>query len=545
MRECSLLPPTQEDGLSDPPPLRPGLELPVLLGSGVGYALADLLDRLEAALGEEYTLAVVDKEEDLLAASGLRQTHAHKKNILWVNAPDAEKALKTLHQWQLGHKGLPFRCLAHPAYQRLDRAYYGEIRRSLEASARINFWEKTRYAKFKGDAPRILLITSGYFLIGELEAACRRLNLDYLLLELPEGETAAGMFMEQLLQAIIHFRPDFALTINHLGVDREGVLLDLLERMELPLASWFVDNPHLILYRYTNVFSPWCVLFSWDEDNIESLRARGFAHAHYLPLGTDHTRFVPQSPAAQQKYACRQWNCRVSFVGNSMLHKVAGRLRNADPPADLRARYPEIAAAFALSQERSVIHFMEQNYPELLPSWHSLDTPERQLSYETLITWEATRRYRLEQVQAILPFEPLIAGDNGWLSLLPNKNWRYHPELSYYADLPHFYPFSQVNFNCTSQQMKGAVNQRVFDVPAAAAFLITDWRAQMEKLFEPGKEVICYRSPEEAADLIAYYLDHPEKKQAIIRAARRRVLAEHGYERRLQAIITAMRALYA
>ena len=69
-------------------------------------------------------------------------------------------------------------------------------------------------------------------------------------------------FVEELLRAVVEFKPDFVFTVNHLGVDREGVLIDLLARLELPLASWFVDNPHLILYVYDRLNSPWTSIFT-------------------------------------------------------------------------------------------------------------------------------------------------------------------------------------------------------------------------------------------------------------------------------------------
>ncbi|MCL1889874.1 MAG: glycosyltransferase [Desulfovibrionaceae bacterium] len=521
-----------------------GEELPVLLGSGLGFALETVLEYLEKTLGADFSLAVVDKEDDLLKATGLRRKYARNSNILWVEDATPEEALKKLGQWQLRNSLKPFRCLPHPAYLRLRPDYYGEIRKNLEKSARLNFWEKARYSKFTEKKPKLLLITSGYFLIGEVEMACRRLGLECRLLDMPDTEVAANSFIEQLLNAVLTLKPDFALTINHLGVDREGILPDLLARLELPLASWFVDNPHLIIYNYNNMVSPWISLFSWDADNLPSLIAMGFEDVHYLPLGTDAARFNPPGPDTPR--GPQSWRSRVSFVGNSMVQKVDARLKKAAPPEDLRERRQEVAAAFAQSRENSVRTFLEQAYPELLPSFLALDSLERRLSYETMITWEATLLYRLNCVKAILPFGPLIVGDQGWFRLLgQNTGWRYHQELSYYTDLPLFYPCSEINFNCTSQQMKGAVNQRVFDVPASASFLITDWREQIDTLFEPGKEVICYHSPEEAGELTRYYLEHPEKRRTVISAARRRVLREHLYEHRLEELISKMRARYA
>ena len=88
--------------------------------------------------------------------------------------------------------------------------------------------------------------------------------------------------------------------------------------------------------------------------------------------------------------------------------------------------------------------------------------------------------------------------------------------------------------------MKGAVNQRVFDVPATGAFLLTDYREQVENLFEPGREIICYHSPEEATDLARRYLARPQDRLAVAAAARARILAEHSYEHRVRALMDRM-----
>ena len=102
-----------------------------------------------------------------------------------------------------------------------------------------------------------------------------------------------------------------------------------------------------------------------------------------------------------------------------------------------------------------------------------------------------------------------------------------------------------MNFNCTSAQMKGAVNQRVFDVPASGAFLLTDYRRQIEELFEPEKEVVCYHDPEQATDLAAFYLKNDTARQAVVTAALQRVRARHQYEHRLEYICRTMRSVYA
>lgn len=511
--------------------------LPVLLGSGLGHALRHLLNVFSGPV------AVVDKEADILAITHLKESLAlaDRKRVFWVCAPTSDEALRALTLWQNENEGFPLLPLPHPFYLRLDRPFYAALREAISASARFDFWSRARAPRFVASPPRLLLITSQYFLMGEVALACQRLGIPHHLLRLPDGSLACTEFVEALLKAVLAFRPDCVLTLNHLGVDREGVLTDLLERLQLPLASWFVDNPHLILHLYHKLVSPWTTIFSWDADNIPSLKDMGFTHTFHLPLGTDVQRFRPQRTTRHT-----HWRAPVSFVGNSMLYKVGARLKSGKFPRSLLRTFRQVAAHFDASEERMVRTFLKNHYPELYEVYAALPDSERRLSYETALTWEATRQYRTRCVEQTLPFSPLIVGDPGWRTVFRRADPppRLHKELNYYTELPEFYGMSDINFNCTSKQMKGAVNQRIFDVPAAGAFVLTDWREQMDALFEPQKEIIAFREPEEAPDLIRHYLAHPGERAKVAAAARRRVLAEHTWEHRLQQLLRCMRNVY-
>ena len=511
--------------------------LPVLLGSGLGYALDALLEQIPSDL----PLAVIDKEEHILALTGLRKRFLQKR-ILWIHETDAQTCLHQLTNWQTANGKLPFLPLAHPFYLRLDRNFYAVLRDQLKASTSFDFWKHAVKPRFRSSKPRLLLMTSKYFLMGEVVRACERLGVEHYLLTLEDEELAQRDFVERLLKVVLEFGPDAIVTLNHLGVDREGVLMELLAQLQLPLASWFVDNPHLIMHLYHKLISPWAAIFTWDADNIPGLEALGFQHVFHLPLGTDPERFTPQPgitpPAA--------WRSDVSFVGNSMVYKVAKRMQAVRFPSSLLRAYRKLAQAFGESNERLVRDFIAVHDAQLFAAYQALPDNEARLAYEAMITWEATRQYRRACVSQILPFTPLIVGDPGWRQNLKNERlpWRLHPELSYYSELPFFYPCSTINFNCTSKQMKGAVNQRLFDVPAAGAFVLTDWRDQTENLFEPGKELICYQTPEEVPELVRYYLRHDAKRKAIVRAARKCVLARHTWTHRVQSIIKHLREVY-
>jgi spore maturation protein CgeB len=77
-----------------------------------------------------------------------------------------------------------------------------------------------------------------------------------------------------------------------------------------------------------------------------------------------------------------------------------------------------------------------------------------------------------------------------------------------------------------------ANNRRLYEATGVGALLITDSKKDLHEMFNPGKEVVAYRTPDECIELIAYYLDHEDEGQAIARAGQERTLQEHTcYER--------------
>ena len=82
-----------------------------------------------------------------------------------------------------------------------------------------------------------------------------------------------------------------------------------------------------------------------------------------------------------------------------------------------------------------------------------------------------------------------------------------------------------------------ANNLRLFEATGVGTLLITDWKENLPEMFEPHKEVIAYRNPEECVGLIEHYLENETEREAIARAGQQRTLREHTYERRARELI--------
>jgi hypothetical protein len=79
-----------------------------------------------------------------------------------------------------------------------------------------------------------------------------------------------------------------------------------------------------------------------------------------------------------------------------------------------------------------------------------------------------------------------------------------------------------------------ANNCRLYEATGVGTLLITDWKVNLPNLFEPGKEVVVYRTTEECAELVKYYLEHEKERESITQAGQQRTLNEYTYYQRMQ-----------
>lgn len=101
---------------------------------------------------------------------------------------------------------------------------------------------------------------------------------------------------------------------------------------------------------------------------------------------------------------------------------------------------------------------------------------------------------------------------------------------------------SKVNLNL-SNASRGGVEQvkgRDFEVPGCGGFLLTRASPEIDRCYEVGREIVCYRDAADLTEKIRHYLAHDDEREAIAAAGYRRVLAEHTYEHRFAAVFDRM-----
>lgn len=95
----------------------------------------------------------------------------------------------------------------------------------------------------------------------------------------------------------------------------------------------------------------------------------------------------------------------------------------------------------------------------------------------------------------------------------------------------------QIHFN---RNISIDINYRTFETAGCETFLLTNHTPGLEKLFDIGKEVAVYESPEDLIQKVRYYLDHPIERQAIASAGYARVKRDHTYLQRAKQLCSIL-----
>jgi len=102
------------------------------------------------------------------------------------------------------------------------------------------------------------------------------------------------------------------------------------------------------------------------------------------------------------------------------------------------------------------------------------------------------------------------------------------------------YNAAAIGLNAHHPQTRlGGVNTRTFELLASGTVPLVDRIGGLEELLEPGREVACYGSIEEARDVATRLLRDPAERSAIARRGRERTLREHTYVARMRTLCAA------
>jgi len=85
------------------------------------------------------------------------------------------------------------------------------------------------------------------------------------------------------------------------------------------------------------------------------------------------------------------------------------------------------------------------------------------------------------------------------------------------------------------------MNLRLFEVPAAGGFLLTDWVSEIDDAYDEDVHLACWRDIYELRSKLTYFLEHEAKRSEIAGKGREHFLKHHSYAARVQRLLTCIR----
>lgn len=406
--------------------------------------------------------------------------------------------------------------IKHPSSYNLNPEFYDSITLQLNKSYKPNSQIK-----------KVMLLQGSFFLENEISNALNK-NSSLSFSKFPYNEfSSAYEFENNFYKTLCSEKPDLIISVNCKGFDGNGYVQKVTKEMGIPVAIWFVDDPHPILLNHKKNINDNISAFCWEKGFINYLKEFPFSNVHYLPLACDPDLFKfnsIQTPAAD-----------VGFIGSSMGNAFLN---------DIKSKYlwnHKLDTIIKKSAEELLID-PSLNIWNIIKSISSNEKFDIPFNDDRNRTWlcshaihTASMLLRKNIVESIENLE--IYGDpEGWREIIGNKH-PLHNNIDYQNSLCQMYQDIKININITSRQMATAVNQRVFDVPMSGSFLITDNQPDLQNLFEIDKEVVIYESIDDLNNKIKYYLNNESQRNLISSKARDRILKAHTYENRVDFII--------
>ncbi len=113
----------------------------------------------------------------------------------------------------------------------------------------------------------------------------------------------------------------------------------------------------------------------------------------------------------------------------------------------------------------------------------------------------------------------------------------------YGREMYQFLNDSDTVLNLHGDRIQFAANVRLYEATGVGTCLLTDWKQNIADIFEPDKEILTFRSNEEASDKLAFLRKHESIRRTIAQNGQKRTLAEYSYRNRIPGVIKFIKSL--
>ena len=172
------------------------------------------------------------------------------------------------------------------------------------------------------------------------------------------------------------------------------------------------------------------------------------------------------------------------------------------------------------------------------------ETDKKLLSCDISFTGESYNMrgeagYRADIIDYLGVYNLKIWGDKGWkkrFHMYKNIERFYQGERLSYDLLRKLYSVSTINLNLPSPQIFTGFQPRTFEIAACKGFQITDWREELDEVFNED-ELVTFKTIDELIEKVSFFIKYPEKRIPYIDNMYTKVINNHTWEIRIKEIM--------
>ncbi len=347
----------------------------------------------------------------------------------------------------------------------------------------------------------------------------------------PVSKERDESFMGQCLQVVKDKHVDMVFTSNFYPS-----VAEVCRHVNIVYVAWVYDSPQLLLY-HQSIHYPTNYVFMFDSAECEKLAGLGVKTVYYMPLAVNVERLDKLVATEEQK---KKYSADVAFVGTFYDQKSKFYDRLSKHLSDYDKGYLEALMqaqrnvyGYFFLEERLREHDILERMYEAMPYAIEEDYfATKEYAYANYFLGRKIAEIERKEVLGILgqvcDTKVYTNGDTGNMPGIKHMG-----TLEYYEEMPIAFRQAKINLNISLRTIQTGIPLRCFDIMGAGGFLLTNYQADFEPLFEAGVDYVYYDSKMDMYDKIVYYLEHDEERQWIARNGYEKVRNHHSYVKRL------------
>ena len=312
--------------------------------------------------------------------------------------------------------------------------------------------------------------------------------------------------------------------------------------LEIKYAVYGMDSPMYMTYlpvypRYDN-----CYLFYFDKREYQMAKNKGYTNVYHLPLAAD-IEWAQRLVITDEEI--KKYGCDMSFVGSLYSNNLYDENINRFP-VNIQQTFSDIMeqSAFYWDGKNRLGEFITPQLADIV----KITCPDvYHKPYDISDEYFFEKYYfarKLTHIERTLLIELLSERYDIHLytrsgELVPDGVKRF-PEVSQMTGGLKVFYSSKININITLRSIESAVPLRIFDIMSVGGFVISNYQEEIPELFEEGREIVTFKTPEELIEKADYYLSHDNARMKIGLNGYKKVKNCYTYEHQLNKIISIL-----